>query len=145
MSYGFVYLLGNQAMPCYYKIGMTDRAPHQRAEELSGSTAIPHPFGVICYIEVENPREEEQRLHRVLSDYRANDSREFFIFKPTSIPHVIGIFKYHPWQLAYTECDISEYYHPEFEQINPWADSDEEPRLPKDAPAKRIYVRVEDY
>ncbi|WP_137137356.1 GIY-YIG nuclease family protein [Pseudomonas asiatica] len=44
MNYGFIYCLGNQAMPGIYKIGMTERAPSQRCLELSNSTSAPLPL-----------------------------------------------------------------------------------------------------
>ncbi|MFD1558325.1 GIY-YIG nuclease family protein [Paraburkholderia silviterrae] len=78
MSYGFVYVLGNDAMPGIYKIGMTDRAPRERMDELSKATAVPLPFDLVMYAQVSDPREVEAGIHGDLAKYRVNSSREFF-------------------------------------------------------------------
>lgn len=78
MNYGFIYCLGNQAMPGIFKIGMTERAPAQRCQELSGSTAAAMPFDVLCFGQVEDPRNVEAELHGIFESCRVNRSREFF-------------------------------------------------------------------
>lgn len=75
---GFVYILGNRAMPGIFKIGMTMYAPSRRCLELSSSTSVPLPFEVLAYGEVENPSELENVLHSSFMDYRVSASREFF-------------------------------------------------------------------
>jgi hypothetical protein len=104
-DYGFIYLLANDAMPCYYKIGCTERAPHRRAAELSSGTAVPHPFRVVLYIEVDNFQAREQALHDHLS-FRVNTQREFFMFGPQHMPWVYSIFRYYP-HCGFTECEWS--------------------------------------
>ncbi len=83
MNYGFIYCLGNQAMPGIYKIGMTERAPSQRCLELSNSTSAPLPFDLLFYGEVANPQAVEREIHDYFSLQRVNDS-EFFRGMPTS-------------------------------------------------------------
>lgn len=78
MSYGFVYVLANDAMPGIYKIGMTERAPRARVDELSKATAVPLPFDLLMYGQVEDAREAEAEVHSYLAGHRVNDSREFF-------------------------------------------------------------------
>ena len=39
--YGFIYVLSNMHMPDIYKVGMTTKAPHARAAELSATTGVP--------------------------------------------------------------------------------------------------------
>lgn len=86
-NYGFVYILGNAAMPGIYKLGMTTRSPRERAAELSGATAVPVPFVVLAYGECTDFREAEQWMHSEgIGEFRISDSREFF-FVPIS--HVI--------------------------------------------------------
>lgn len=87
-EYGFVYVLQNEAMNGYYKVGMTRRPPHQRAEELSAATGVPMPFKVVYYAEVENPVAVERHVHSVLDDYRA-EGREFFRCRLALILEVI--------------------------------------------------------
>lgn len=78
MSAGFVYVVGNRAMPGIFKIGFTERAPSTRIDELSSSTSVPLPFDLICYGEYEEPRVVEYEIHNYFSDRRVDDSREFF-------------------------------------------------------------------
>lgn len=78
MAYGFVYILSNEIMPDIYKIGYTDKSPMQRCYELSSKTAVPMPYQVVCYGEVDNAYMLEQRLHQNYNEFRINDSREFF-------------------------------------------------------------------
>lgn len=78
MKYGFIYCMGNEAMPGIYKIGMTERAPSQRCAELSSSTSAPLPFDLLFYGEVEDPCRAEREIHDQLYLERLNDSREFF-------------------------------------------------------------------
>lgn len=120
MGFGFVYLMSNGAMPFVYKIGMTERAPHQRLAELSASTSAPVPFVLNCFIEVENARLVEAEMHAALADFRLNPSREFFAFHPGNMPDLLGAFKYHPAALTYAECDISEMYFQGKEILDPW-------------------------
>lgn len=77
-SYGFVYVLHSCAMPGVYKVGATERSPHQRAEELSRGTGVPAAYEVAYYGEVEKPFVWEAHVHRELAKYRINADREFF-------------------------------------------------------------------
>ncbi|WP_163086807.1 GIY-YIG nuclease family protein, partial [Acinetobacter baumannii] len=47
MNYGFIYCLENRSFPGIYKVGMTERSPSTRCDELSSSTSIPHPFEIL--------------------------------------------------------------------------------------------------
>lgn len=78
MNYGFIYCLGNDAMPGIFKIGMTERAPSQRVMELSGSTSAAMPFELLCFGEVEDPRSTEASIHAHFASRRVNPGREFF-------------------------------------------------------------------
>lgn len=77
-NYGFVYVLRNECMPGIYKIGMTDRAPSTRCNEISCATAAPLPFEIVCFAEVMNPREVERDLHQAFGAKRLSPDREFF-------------------------------------------------------------------
>lgn len=78
MSYGFVYVLANPAMPGIYKVGFTERSPSLRCEELSRSTSVPCEFDLVCYAEYENAQEREREVHSLLADVRVSANREFF-------------------------------------------------------------------
>ena len=77
---GDVYLIGNLAMPCLYKIGHTQRGVEARIAELSRSTSVPTPFYLILALRTYQPRIVEMQVHSRLSAYRANRAREFFEF-----------------------------------------------------------------
>jgi hypothetical protein len=78
MAWGFVYVLGNDCMPGIYKIGMTEKAPQERLEQLSSSTSVPEPFWMAFFAQVRNAPKVERDLHEVFWKERVNDSREFF-------------------------------------------------------------------
>lgn len=103
-NFGFVYLLGNDYMPDVFKIGFSDRAPHQRAQELSASTSCPHPFHVVCYIEVEDAPSREKDFHRNFAANRISDNREFFHVTSEQIRFLLSAFTYYPKKLSITKC-----------------------------------------
>lgn len=78
---GFIYALKNRAYGGgLIKIGRTTRCPDQRAKELySGSTGVPEKFDVALYCQVDDCEAAEARIHDVLSRYRQNKNREFFV------------------------------------------------------------------
>lgn len=77
-NYGFVYVLGNDYMPGIYKIGMTNQTPLRRRDELSSGTAVPTPFNLLFYIEVDNAAQVERTIHECLQADRISEGREFF-------------------------------------------------------------------
>ena len=77
-DWGFVYILGNQAMPGIYKVGTTKFSPRRRAEELSRGTGVPHEYEVFYYVELDNAALWEKAVHLQLADRRVSEQREFF-------------------------------------------------------------------
>lgn len=77
-NYGFVYVMGHEYMPGVYKIGMTGQSPLRRRDELSSGTAIPCPFDLLFYIEVNDPASVERQMHETFSMTRISENREFF-------------------------------------------------------------------
>lgn len=75
---GWVYVLSNEYMPGIYKVGMTTISPENRAKELSSATGVPDKFKVEASFYSECPSNDESEIHEYLSEYRINDSREFF-------------------------------------------------------------------
>lgn len=122
MSYGFVYVMINHAMPGIFKIGCTERAPHLRAEELSKGTSVPLDFRVLCYIEVHDCQAEEARLHKFWTHFRLRPDREFFRIgsRADAKEEVIGCFIHHPRALAFTLIEyVSEEWQFEYGQEFP--------------------------
>lgn len=77
MSKGFIYVNQNPAMPGLLKIGVTEKVPTARANELY-TTGVPEPFTVEYYCLVEDAKGVEREVHRRLDAQRNLGNREFF-------------------------------------------------------------------
>ncbi len=77
-EHGFIYCLVNPGFPSLIKVGATTKDPLERARELSAPTSTPLPFVLAYHRAVKYPFQVEADLHRILADFRTNDSREFF-------------------------------------------------------------------
>lgn len=75
-----VYILTNEAMPGYIKIGFTSRNVSKRVKEFD-NTNMPLPFEVYYACEVEKINDEKW-LHSIFSDRRVRNNREFFKMDP---------------------------------------------------------------
>ena len=76
-----IYILTNQSMPEYVKIGFTHGDVNERIKQLD-RTGTPLPFEVYYAATVGNAEKEEKWLHSIFADRRARDSREFFKMNP---------------------------------------------------------------
>lgn len=66
MAKGIVYILTNPCLDGWVKIGYTDNNDiRQRLNSLNSSTSIPLSFRVYATLLVENPRDVEQKIHRL--------------------------------------------------------------------------------
>ena len=85
-EHGYLYCLFNESQPHLVKIGMTanDKKPHQRAKEISSTTAIAIPFRVEFAKRVRHPYRLEQELHHLLQTKgkRVNHKKEHFHMTP---------------------------------------------------------------
>jgi len=73
-----------------FKVGLTRRTAEIRASELSSSTGVPLPFGVLANWNVADCAKVEQEVHRKLAAFRINPRREFFRVELPYICQVIG-------------------------------------------------------
>ena len=80
-----IYILTNEAMPGYVKIGKTNNNLEQRIRELSSSTSIPLPFTVFYACTVKDAHFAEHQLHDAFDDNRVNPKREFFSVAPERV------------------------------------------------------------
>lgn len=80
-----IYILTNEAMPGYVKIGKTNNNLEQRIRELSASTSVPLPFTVFYACTVKNAQFVEHQLHDAFDDNRVNPKREFFRVAPERV------------------------------------------------------------
>ena len=76
-----VYILTNEAMPGYIKIGRTETSVEQRMAELD-KTSVPLPFQCFYAAKVDDFARVERTLHTAFGDSRVRPSREFFQLDP---------------------------------------------------------------
>ena len=80
-----IYILTNEAMPGYVKIGKTSTSFEQRIKELSASTSIPLPFTCFYACTVKDSAFVEHQLHDAFDNNRVNPRREFFQISPERV------------------------------------------------------------
>lgn len=80
-----IYILINEAMPGYVKIGKTSTSLEQRIRELSGSTSVPLPFTCFYACTVKDSTFVEHQLHDAFDNNRINPRREFFQISPERV------------------------------------------------------------
>lgn len=80
-----VYVLTNEAMPGYVKVGITKSNLEKRIKELGSSTSVPLPFTAFYACTVENAAFVEHQLHDAFDGNRVNPHREFFYIAPERI------------------------------------------------------------
>lgn len=80
-----IYILTNEAMSGYVKIGRTSTSLEQRVRGLNSSTSIPLPFTVFYACIVKDAQFVERQLHDAFDDNRVNPRREFFRVAPERV------------------------------------------------------------
>jgi len=80
-----IYILTNEAMPGYVKIGKTNNSLEQRIRDLSSSTSVPLPFTCFYACTVNNASFVEHQLHDAFDNNRINPKREFFQIAPERV------------------------------------------------------------
>src|SRR3989338_4913207 len=80
-----IYILTNEAMPGYVKIGKTSNNLEQRFRDLSSSTSVPLPFTVFYARKVNDANFVEHQLHDAFDNNRINPKREFFQIAPERV------------------------------------------------------------
>ena len=84
MSEGIIYILINEAMPGYTKVGKTISSLEQRIRDLD-STGVPLPFECFYAARVADIEFVERKLHDAFNDHRVRPRREFFEVDPGRI------------------------------------------------------------
>lgn len=80
-----IYILTNEAMAGYVKIGRTSTSLEQRIRELNSSTSVPLPFTAFYACTVKDAVFVEHQLHDAFDDSRVNPRREFFRVAPERV------------------------------------------------------------
>ena len=88
---GIIYVLLNEAMPGYVKIGKTRGPIERRVLELSRSSSIPLPFECYYAVRVKDVDLVEKSFHEAFGDRRVNPRREFFNVSPERIFSVLKL------------------------------------------------------
>ncbi len=84
MAQGIVYVLINEAMPSYTKIGKTLSSVEQQMRELD-TTSVPLPFECFFAAKVADMDFVERQLHDAFDDHRVRPRREFFNVAPERV------------------------------------------------------------
>lgn len=84
-----IYVLINEAMPGYVKIGRTTNL-EQRIRSLD-TTSVPLPFECFYACTVTNALFVEKQLHDAFLDHRVRSSREFFEISPERVISALKI------------------------------------------------------
>lgn len=87
---GIVYVLTNEAMPGFVKIGFTTTSIEQRMKELDGA-GIPLTFECFHAATVNDCRIVEKKLHGIFGDHRVRPNREFFRVNPERVRIAISL------------------------------------------------------
>ena len=117
MNGGIVYILTNEAMPGYVKIGLTQQNDvGDRVKQLD-NTSIPVPFECYFAAYVEDCRKVERTLHFVFGEKRARRNREFFTIEPDLAKAIIELVAVDKIVLTDEEQDIDASERQEIEEM----------------------------
>ncbi len=117
MTGGIVYVLTNEAMPGYVKIGLTQQNDvGDRVKQLD-NTSIPVPFECYFAAHVEDCRKVERTLHFVFGGDRARRNREFFTIEPDLAKAIIELVAIDKIDLTDEEQDIDPKERQDIEEL----------------------------
>lgn len=91
MSEGFVYILKNEAMPGYVKIGLTQQDDLAIRLRQLDNTSTPLPFECVYAARVPDCKKLEKTLHFVFGEKRTRLNREFFQTDPDLVKAIIEL------------------------------------------------------
>ncbi len=104
---GYVYVLTNEAMPGYVKIGLTrQNEVASRIRELD-TTSVPLPFELYFAARVPDCARLERTLFFVFGDRRARARREFFRVDPALVKAIIELVAIEDIALSDAEQSIA--------------------------------------
>ena len=81
-DYEIIYILINEAMPDYVKIGRTNEDGLKDRVRTLSNTSVPFPFELFYACKVPTDRNAETLLHGAFDKYRVSARREFFEISP---------------------------------------------------------------
>ena len=86
-----MYVLINEAMPGYAKIGFTEGELVRRIKELD-NTSTPLPFECFYAAKVKDCKKVERLLHDAFLDQRVRKNREFFEVDPQRVVCLLNLW-----------------------------------------------------
>lgn len=116
MGAGIVYILTNEAMPGYVKLGRTEQDDVAIRVRQLDTTGVPMPFEVHFAATVPDCEKVERTLHFVFGEGRARKGREFFKINPDLAKAIIELVAITPLELTDEEQDIDAKERKEIEQ-----------------------------
>lgn len=89
-SLGIVYILINESMPGYVKVGFTEGELIRRIKELD-NTSTPLPFECFYAARVNDCKKVERLIHDAFLDQRVRKNREFFEVDPERVKSALKL------------------------------------------------------
>lgn len=86
---GYIYIAQNEFVKSFIKIGVTERKPQERVEEVGNMYGLSKTFNLVSSYEVQNPMYLESIVCKKLEKLRVGSPRELFICTPEYIEDVI--------------------------------------------------------
>lgn len=117
MTEGFVYILTNEAMPGYVKIGLTQTNDVATRMKQLDTTAVPLPFECYFAAKVPDCAKLEQTLHFVFGEKRARQKREFFQIEPDLARAIIELVAIDDVALSDQEQSINPAQREEINEV----------------------------
>ncbi len=108
-----IYILTNESMPGYIKIGFTKTDLENRLKQLD-NTSVPLPFELHYACEVKNAREDERWLHGIFDDFRVRPNKEFFKMDPERV--VLALKRIQIEEVKLNDDYVSKDYKKEIEK-----------------------------
>ncbi len=88
---GWIYALTNPSYSGIIKIGMTERTPQERVNELF-TRGVPEKFNILYAKKTKNPKIKEKKLHKIISKYHERKAnREYFVISENDAVEFIDI------------------------------------------------------
>jgi hypothetical protein len=91
MNEQIVYILTNESMPGYTKIGITTDQPLETRVRQLDTTSVPLPFVIHYAAIVVDAKMVEGKLHDAFDEYRVRKNREFFYVDPERVVSALQI------------------------------------------------------
>lgn len=117
MTGGIVYILKNESMPGYVKIGLTQQNDVADRIKQLDNTSVPVPFELFFAARVSDCRKVERTLHFVFGEKRARTNREFFTIDPNLAKAIIELVALDELTLSDAEQDIDRAERQEIEKL----------------------------